>query len=100
MKARIIILLLALLVNNSFAQTSKDICTSQITNWTSKPASSTSVTDAKKMLADIIDVIGLKPNIEIMAANIENAAAVVYQNKRYILFNPDFFTKINAVAGN
>ena len=70
MKARIIILLLAVLVNNSFAQTSRDINSSQIKTWTSRPASSTSIRDVKQMLADIIDVLGLKPNIEVMAANV------------------------------
>jgi hypothetical protein len=100
MKIRIIIILLAALVNNSFAQTSRDICSSQITSWTSKPASFTSVSGAKTMIAEIIEVIGLKPNFEVLPANIDNAAAVVYQNKRYILYNPDFISRLNAAAGN
>ena len=100
MKFRILIIALAMLVNNCFAQTSRDICSSQITSWTTKPASFTSVSDAKTMIAEIIEVIGLKPNFEVMAANIDNAAAVVYQSKRYILYNPDFISRLNTAAGN
>ncbi|MDB5199774.1 MAG: hypothetical protein JWO92_1737 [Chitinophagaceae bacterium] len=100
MKLRIIIIALVLLVNNCFAQTSGEISPSQIASWISKPASFTSVSEAKTMIADIIEVIGLKQNFEVMAANVDNAAAVVYQGKRYILYNPDFINRLNAAAGN
>jgi hypothetical protein len=100
MKIRTLIIILAVLVNNSFAQSSRDICSSQITSWTNKPTTHTSVAETKKMIADIIEVIGLKQNFEVMAANIDNAAAVVYQQKRYILYNPDFINRLNAAAGN
>ncbi len=95
-----IVIVLAALVNNCFAQTSKDICSSQITSWTTTPASFTSVSETKTMIADIIEVIGLKQNFEVMAASIDNAAAVVYQSKRYILYNPDFINRLNGAAGN
>ncbi len=100
MKLRMIVIVLAALVNNCFAQTSKDICSSQITSWTTTPASFTSVSETKTMIADIIEVIGLKQNFEVMAASIDNAAAVVYQSKRYILYNPDFINRLNGAAGN
>src|SRR5438477_12209028 len=100
MKPRLLIILLAVLVNNSFAQSSRDICSSQITTWTDKPASYTSATEAKNMINEIIAVIGLKPNFEVLPANVDNAAAVVYMNKRYILYNPDFINRLNASAGN
>lgn len=89
-----------MLVQNSFAQTSREITPSQIAAWITRPANFTSVSEAKEMIADIIEVIGLKPNFEVMAANVDNAAAVVYQSKRYILYNPDFFNRLNAAAGN
>ncbi|HEY8690645.1 MAG TPA: hypothetical protein VIM07_15515 [Chitinophagaceae bacterium] len=100
MKLRIIIIALVMLVQNSFAQTSREISPSQIATWITRPASFTSVSDAKEMIAGIIEVIGLKPNFEVMAANVDNAAAVVYQGKRYILYNPDFINRLNAAAGN
>ena len=100
MKLRIIIILLAALVNNGFAQTSTKITDSQIASWITKPATFTSVSEAKTMIADIIEVIGIKQNFEVMAANVDNAAAVIYQQKRYILYNPDFINRLNAAAGN
>lgn len=100
MKLRIIIILLAALVNNGFAQTSTKITDSQIASWLTKPATFTSVSEAKTMIADIIEVIGIKQNFEVMAANVDNAAAVIYQQKRYILYNPDFINRLNAAAGN
>ncbi|MES2328711.1 MAG: membrane-binding protein [Bacteroidota bacterium] len=56
--------------------------------------------DAREIIADIIAVIGLKPNFEIRSAAIENAAATNYNGKRYIVYNPQFFTKLNIAAGN
>jgi hypothetical protein len=100
MKLRIIIIALVVLVHSGFAQTSREITVSQIATWITKPANFTSVSEAKTMIADIIEVIGLKPNFEVMAANVDNAAAVVYQSKRYILYNPDFINRLNAAAGN
>ena len=35
-----------------------------------------------------------------MAADVPNAAAVISQNKRYILYNPDFINGLNDKAGN
>jgi hypothetical protein len=100
MKLRTLIILLAVLVNNCFAQTSGGITSSQIASWITKPATFTSVSDAKSMIAEIIEVIGIKQNFEVMAAKIDNAAAVVYQGKRYILYNPDFINRLDAAAGN
>ena len=39
---------------------------------------------ATEITAKIISVLGLKPNFEVKAAQIPNAAAVVYQGKRYL----------------
>ena len=99
MKFGIIIILLAALVSNGFAQTST-ITPAQIASWITKPATFTSVSDAKSMIADIIEVIGIKQNFEVMAAKIDNAAAVTYRGKRYILYNPDFINRLDAAAGN
>ncbi|PKV76208.1 M48 family metalloprotease [Pontibacter ramchanderi] len=49
----------------------------------------------RDVIGEIIDVIGLKPRFEVRAANIENAAAVIYNGKRYILYNERFLDAIN-----
>ena len=103
MKRYLIIILLAALVNNTKAQTSaqiKDICSSVNVSLTVKHADYTTVTEAKTMIEDIIAVIGLKPNFEVQAGDVDNAAAVIYEGKRYILYNPDFINRLNTAAGN
>jgi predicted HD phosphohydrolase len=55
--------------------------------------------DAKDIIQQIIDVVGLKPNFEIRAARIDNAAAVIYGGKRYILYNPNFFEALTKSTG-
>jgi len=55
---------------------------------------------ATEITAKIISVLGLKPNFEVKAAQIPNAAAVVYQGKRYVLYNPSFINTLVKTAGN
>lgn len=100
MKIRILFILLTALVTTGFAQTTGNISPSQVAGWIQKPATFTSASDAKTMIADIIEVIGLKQNFEVMAARIDNAAAVTYRGKRYILYNPDFINRLDAASGN
>lgn len=50
---------------------------------------------ARDIVKEIIDAIGLKPRFELRAADIENAAAVMYNGKRYILYNEQFLASIN-----
>jgi hypothetical protein len=54
---------------------------------------------AEKVVRDIMSVIGLRPNFELRAANVPNAAAVIIKNKRYILYNPTFMNDINTASG-
>ncbi|MBC5994319.1 M48 family metalloprotease [Pontibacter cellulosilyticus] len=49
----------------------------------------------RDIVQEIINVIGLKPRFELMPADIDNAAAVVYNGKRYILYNERFLDAIN-----
>ncbi len=42
----------------------------------------------------ITDSVGLQPNFELLQANIPNAAAVLYKQKRYILYSLVFMEKI------
>lgn len=56
-------------------------------------------TTAQKVVSKMMAVIGLKPNFELRAANVPNAAAVMLNGKRFILYNSDFMDKINASTG-
>ncbi|HEX2536543.1 MAG TPA: hypothetical protein VHK69_22525 [Chitinophagaceae bacterium] len=75
-----------------------------IASWrsveTAPAASFNSAAEGRQMIQEIIDVLGLKANFEIMPANIENAAAVVYGGKRYVLYNPTFINRLVQAAGN
>lgn len=59
------------------------------------PEATASTVGARDIVKEIIDVVGLKPRFELRAANIENAAAVIYNGRRYILYNEDFLAAIN-----
>lgn len=50
--------------------------------------------DAKEALMNIMSFTGLEPNFTIMAFNVPNAAAVIQNNKRYILYNQYFMAKL------
>ncbi|GAB3811136.1 membrane-binding protein [Pontibacter rugosus] len=50
---------------------------------------------ARDIVQEIINVIGLKPRFELRAADIDNAAAVVYNGERYILYSENFLARIN-----
>lgn len=54
---------------------------------------------AQTVIKGIMSAIGLRPNFELRAANVPNAAAVMIKNKRYILYNPEFMNQINTAAG-
>ena len=62
---------------------------------TTTPAAEVAPAGARDIVKEIIDVVGLKPRFELRAANIENAAAVIYNGNRYILYNEDFLAAIN-----
>jgi len=80
--------------NGSQVTAIKPALTTRAFDGTNPPA------DAQTIIQEIIDVVGLKPNFEIRQANIPNAAAVIYGGKRYILYNPDFFTALTKSTGN
>lgn len=61
-------------------------------------ATNTPSNAAKEIINNIVNQVGLKPNFEIRAAKISNAAAVNYGGKRYILYDPDFMNKIQTAA--
>ena len=55
--------------------------------------------DAREIIDNIVDAVGLKSNFLIKAADIPNAAAVVYGGQRYILYNPRFIAAMDRAAG-
>jgi hypothetical protein len=60
----------------------------------------TSEDDARDIMRNIISAVGLQPKFETKEASIPNAAAVIYNRKRYILYNPKFVSSLNKIAGN
>ena len=70
-----------------------------INKWTVPTGSFTTAAQGKQIAQQIIDAVGLKPSFEIQAANIENAAAVVYGGKRYVLYNPTFINNLIKTTG-
>jgi hypothetical protein len=57
-----------------------------------------SVNEARNIINEIISVMDLKVNFEVREANVPNAGAVFYNNKRYILYNPVFIKQIDRAA--
>lgn len=71
------------------------------TEWHTSPGPGISgTTEAKTIIANIVRVLGLKQNFKVQAANIPNAAAVVYKGERYILYNPSFIKNLISRTGN
>ena len=100
MKNRFLFFLFSLLLSSAaIAQTGRIGEHATITKWTVPTSSFTSATQGKQIAQQIIDAVGLKPSFEVQAANIENAAAVVYGGKRYVLYNPTFINKLVKTTG-
>lgn len=53
----------------------------------------------EEIIRFMLETIGLEASFEIKRANVPNAAAVTYQGKRYILYNPSFMAIMNKAAG-
>ena len=58
-----------------------------------------SVSEARNIIDEIISIMNLKVNFEVREANVPNAGAVFFNNKRYILYNPNFIKQIDRAAG-
>ena len=60
--------------------------------WAAPAAAQTS----PDVIQQITDAIGLKPRFELRATReVDNAAAVVYNSRRYLFYNPDFLNDVN-----
>jgi len=55
----------------------------------------TAAAGAPAIITEIINVVGLKPRFEVRAANVPNAAAVIMNGQRYILYNQEFVSSLN-----
>ena len=53
-----------------------------------------SQSEAREVLNDIMSYVGLKANFKIEAADVPNAAAVITDHTRYILYNPSFINSV------
>ena len=63
------------------------------------PEGFSTVTDAAQMADAIVKAAGKRANFAIAEARVPNALAVVYQGKRFILYNPDFINALTKVTG-
>ncbi|MDQ3052147.1 MAG: membrane-binding protein [Bacteroidota bacterium] len=59
-----------------------------------------STDEAETIIGNVLSIVGLKPNFEIRAADVPNAAAVINNGKRFVLYNPKFVEKLNKAAGS
>ncbi|OGX80800.1 hypothetical protein BEN47_05955 [Hymenobacter lapidarius] len=60
------------------------------------PAQAQTAPAATDVIREITDAVGLKARFELRATReIDNAAAVVYGGKRFLLYNPDFLNAVN-----
>lgn len=57
-------------------------------------------TAAQQALNRVMSFTGLPPRFEILAADVPNAAAVIRNNKRYILYNQRFMRKVRDTTKN
>lgn len=55
---------------------------------------------AQQALSRVMSFTGLPPRFEILAADVPNAAAVIRNNKRYILYNQRFMRKVRDTTKN
>jgi hypothetical protein len=101
MKNKIFSLLFSLALSGAaMAQTAGRIGEhATINKWTVPAGSFTTAAQGRQIAQQIIDAVGLKPSFEIQPANIENAAAVVYGGKRYVLYNPTFINNLIKTTG-
>jgi hypothetical protein len=95
------ILLFLLLGAGSFAQTGRIGEHDAIGKWSATNTTSgfTTSSEGQQIAQQIMDIVGLKPNFKVQAANIPNAAAIVYQGQRYILYNPNFVAQLTKTTG-
>lgn len=87
-----------------FAQTNIRIGSHATVNynpaWSVPMQNFASVAEGQQIIQNILSAVGRSANFEIRQANIENAAAVAYGGKRYVLYNPNFINALDRRTGN
>lgn len=59
------------------------------------------ISEARTIINSIMDVVDQQQNFKVVATpEINNAAAVTYQNQRYILYNPSFINQLDNTAND
>jgi hypothetical protein len=95
MKKPLLFLMVLLAASVCFSQgvtnTSKD---ERIKGNSSTVAPSFSLSDAEKLVADIMKQIGLKSDFRIRSAKVPNVQADIRRGKRFIEFNPDYVNNL------
>jgi len=69
-------------------------------SWSVPANNFNSVQEGQQIIQNILQAVDRRANFEIRTANIENAAAVVYGGRRYILYNPNFINTLVRQSGN
>jgi hypothetical protein len=60
-----------------------------------------SISEARTIINNIMDVVDIPQNFKVVSTTqIDNAAAVTYQNQRYILYNPSFINQLDNSAND
>src|SRR5436305_13344794 len=100
MKNRFLFFFISLFLSATvFAQTGRIGEHAAIGNWNETPNNFANASQGRQMVERILDAVGLKANFEIRPARIQNAAAIVYGGKRYILYDPDFIAALVKKTG-
>ena len=68
--------------------------------WSVPMQNFASVAEGQQIIERILDAVDRTANFEIRQANVENAAAVAYGGKRYVLYNPNFINALDRRTGN
>jgi hypothetical protein len=60
-----------------------------------------SVSEARSIISNIMNAVDMQQNFQVMSTTqVDNAAAVIYQGTRYILYNPSFINQLDNVAND
>ncbi len=59
-----------------------------------------STTEARQVVFRIAKAMGITPTFVVLASNVPNASADIKNNKRYILYNPEFIKKVSTASSN
>ena len=92
MRQTILITLFITLFHPGFTRTEQSINNQQTTTYRD---TTVSIAGTRQMLAEIMDVLGLRDDFQLKEAKVDNIEASVSRRKRYILYNPSFINWVN-----